>query len=157
MRRRRRPEHSRSVTAQPPMFKRLLVPVDLSDRNARPLQMALDLARASRARVILLHVVQQLADTPPTELAAFYRRLLQRGRRRLQVLARPFTRAGIPLRTEVSIGQPAREIVRAAARHKVDLLVLASHRVRLDRPTLGWGTVSYKVGILCQCPVLLVK
>jgi nucleotide-binding universal stress UspA family protein len=84
---RRRPEPSRSVT---PTFNRLLVPVDLSDRNARPLQMALALARESHARVILLHVVEQLADTPPAELAAFYRRLLRRGQRRLQVLARPF-------------------------------------------------------------------
>ena len=61
------------------------------------------------------------------------------------------------MRTEASIGQPARDIVRAAVRRKVDLLVLGSHRVRLDRPTLAWGTISYKVGIFCQCPVLLVK
>jgi len=136
------------------MFRRLLVPVDLSDRNARPLRLALALARASRARVILLHVVEQLAATPPAELAAFYGRLLQRAQRRLEVLAKPFARAGIPVRTEVSIGQPAREIVQTATRHKVDLLVMASHRVR---PGLAWGTISYKVGIFCRCPILLIK
>jgi universal stress protein A len=139
------------------MFSRLLVPVDLSDRNARPLRLALALARASRARVILLHVVEQLAATPPAELAAFYGRLLQRAQRRLEVLANPFARAGIPVRTEVSIGQPAREIVRTATRHKVDLLVMASHRVRVNRPGLAWGTISYKVGIFCRCPILLIK
>jgi nucleotide-binding universal stress UspA family protein len=106
---------------------------------------------------MLLHVVEQLADTPPADLAAFYRRLLQRAQRRLEVLAAPFARAGVPVRTEVSIGQPAREIVRTAARHKVDLLVMASHRVRLTRPVLAWGSISYKVGIFCRCPILLIK
>ena len=151
----RRPE--RPVPARRPMFNRLLVPVDLSPRNARPLRMALALARESHAQVILLHVVEQIADTPAAELSAFYRRLLRRAQRRLEVLATPFARAGIPVSTEASIGQAARDIVRTAARRKVDLLVLGSHRVRLDRPALAWGTISYKVGIFCQCPVLLVK
>jgi nucleotide-binding universal stress UspA family protein len=58
---------------------------------------------------------------------------------------------------EVLIGSPAREIVRFATAKRVDLIVLGSHRIDLARPAAGWGTTSYKVGILCQCPVLLVK
>ena len=32
---------------------------------------------------------------------------------------------------------------------------MSSHKV--DATGRGWGTTSYKVGILCWCPVLLVK
>lgn len=39
---------------------------------------------------------------------------------------------------------------------RVDLLVMGSHKVK-PRPGQGWGTTSYEVGILCQCPILLVK
>ena len=51
----------------------------------------------------------------------------------------------------------AREIVKQAVANRVDLIVLTSHKIDLAHPAEGWGTTSYKVGILCQCPVLLVK
>ena len=57
----------------------------------------------------------------------------------------------------VCIGEPAREIVGTAAREKVDLIVMGSHKVVPSRPATGWGTTSYKVGIFCRCPILLVK
>jgi hypothetical protein len=39
-----------------------------------------------------------------------------------------------------------------------DLLVMSSHKLPLRRPTTeSWGTISYKVGILSRCPILLVK
>ena len=139
------------------MFRRVLVPVDLSDRNARALRTALELARPRRARVTLLHVIQQVADAPVKELAPFYRRLVTASERRLAHAARPFTGAGCRVTTEVCIGQPAREILRTAARMRADVIVMGSHRVRPGRPASGWGTTSYKVGLLCPSPILLVK
>ena len=40
---------------------------------------------------------------------------------------------------------------------KADLVVMGSHKVNPARRNRGWGTTSYKVGIFCQCPILLVK
>jgi universal stress protein A len=54
-------------------------------------------------------------------------------------------------------GRRAEEIVKYAEAHEVDLIVLASHRVKPSLVDRDWGTISYKVGILAQCPVLLVK
>lgn len=139
------------------MFKRILVPIDLSDRNARTLRTALGLARTTRARVTLLHVIQPVADALVRELGPFYRRLVTASERRLAQAARPFTAAGCPVTTEVCIGQPAREILRTAARGRADLIVMGSHKVRPSRPSPGWGTTSYRVGLLCQSPILLVK
>jgi nucleotide-binding universal stress UspA family protein len=55
------------------------------------------------------------------------------------------------------VGEPAAEIVRATLRERVDLVVMGSHKVRPGGRPRGWGTTSYKVGIFCQCPILLVK
>ena len=54
-------------------------------------------------------------------------------------------------------GDRAEEIVRFATTHKIDLIVLASHRVKRSAGGRDWGTISYKVGSLARCPVLLVK
>ena len=139
------------------MFARILVPIDLSDRNARPLKLALTLARQARGTVTLFHVVQQVPRLTPGEMRAFYDRLVTTSRRKLARAAKPFAGKGIAVRSEVCIGEPAREIVRAAASGRADLIVMGSHRVNPRRRGAGWGTTSYKVGILCRCPILLVK
>ena len=139
------------------MFARILVPIDLSDRNARPLKMALALARQTRASVTLFHVVQQVPRLTPGEMRAFYDRLLGTSRQKLACAAKPFAAIGIVVGCEVCVGEPAREVVRAAARGRADLIVMGSHKLNPKRRGGGWGTTSYKVGILCRCPILLVK
>ena len=139
------------------MFKHILVPIDLSDQNERTLTTALDLAVSNRARVTLLHVVHRVAKIPYREMRAFYQRLVTTSKRRLGRAAAPFIAQGLAVRSEVLIGEPAREIVRLAAVRKVDLVVMGSHAVDPALHTRGWGTTSYKVGIFCGCPILLVK
>jgi nucleotide-binding universal stress UspA family protein len=139
------------------MFKHILVPIDLSDRNARTLRTALDLARQNHARVTLLHVVHHVANLPLDEMRAFYGRLVKTSGRRLERAGRLFAGKGVAVRTEVCIGEPADQIVRMAAARKVDLMVMGSHKVSATRRGRGWGTTSYKVGLLCSCPILLVK
>ncbi len=139
------------------MFARILVPIDLSDRNVRPLKVALALARQTRARVTLFHVVQQVPRLMPGEMRAFYERLLKASRQKLARAAKSFAAKGIPVDCEVCVGEPAREVVRAAARGRADLIVMGSHKVNPKRRGAGWGTTSYKVGLLCRCPILLVK
>ena len=137
------------------MFKHLLVPIDLSDRNARLLGVARSLARSSGARVTLLHVVHRIAHVPSRELQGFYQELRRKSRRKLQAAARGFATDGIHVRTVVVIGEPSRQIVEASTTRGVDLLVMGSHKVVPGGA--GWGTTSYKVGIACPCPILLVK
>lgn len=139
------------------MFARILVPIDLSDRNARPLKVALALARQTRASVTLFHVVQQVPRLTAAEMREFYERLVKASRQKLDRAARSFAAVGVPVRCEVCVGEPAREVVRAAARGRADLIVMGSHKINPKRRGGGWGTTSYKVGILCRCPILLVK
>jgi nucleotide-binding universal stress UspA family protein len=139
------------------VFERIVVPIDLSTRNVRPLKVALALARQGGASVTLFHVVQEVLGLAPGEMRAFYDRLLEMSRGKLGRAAKAFASRGIAVRCDVCVGDPAREIVRAAARGRADLIVMGSHRVDPGRRGAGWGTTSYKVGILCSCPILLVK
>ncbi|MGH7894988.1 MAG: universal stress protein [Candidatus Binatia bacterium] len=140
------------------MFKHILVPVDLSAKNTRALAVARELAEREHARVTLLHVIQRVEHIPLTEMQAFYRRIGKHAERKVRLAAARFARQGVKVLHAVLIGTPAAEIVRHAEMNKVDLIVMKSHEVtNLARPGQGLGTTSYKVAILCRCPVLLVK
>jgi nucleotide-binding universal stress UspA family protein len=129
-----------------------MVPVDLSGRNERALRAVLALAREAGSRVTLFHVIQRVPGLAPGELEKFYRLLVERSERKLREVARFFTSKGCEVSTQVRIGEPAAEIVRATLRERVDLVVVGSHKVKPGRRERGWGTTSYKVGIFCQCP-----
>ena len=65
----------------------------------------------------------------------------------------------VAIRPVVLVGDPAPDILRYATRNRVDLIVMGSHPVDPTRRAagVGWGTTSYKVALLCTCPVMLVK
>lgn len=138
-------------------FRHVLVPIDLSDRNARLLGTALALAEASRARVTLVHVIHRIAHVPLAELRGFYDRFKRVSAVKLEHAARPFLARGLRVRTIVRLGDPPLEIVRLALRQQADLVIMGSHRVNPARPRPAFGTTSYKVALACQCPILLVK
>jgi universal stress protein A len=138
-------------------FKRILVPTDLTNRTAKALDVAIALAGADGSRVTLLHVVETVRGLEFDELRPFYRQLERRGREKMAALARRAGDSGGRIIQTVVYGARAEEIVKFATAHKVDLIVLASHRVKPYMVGRDWGTISYKVGILAQCPVLLVK
>jgi len=139
------------------LFGHLMVPVDLSDRNERALRTALALTREAGSRVTLFHVIQRVPGLAPGELEKFYRLLVDRSERKLREVARSFTSKGVEVSTQVRIGEPAADIVRATLREAENLVVMGSHKVKPGRRERGWGTTSYKVGIFCHCPILLVK
>ena len=152
-----RPSRGPAGSRDKRLFRHVMVAVDLSQRNERPLETALGLATEWGSRVTLCHVIQRVPGLAPGELGAFYRTLVARSERQLRQAARPFTDRALEARTEVRVGEPATEIVRAALRGAVDLVVMGSHKVKPGRGARGWGTTSYKVGIFCQCSILLVK
>ena len=98
-----------------------------------------------------------VAGVSTQELRNFYKTLEQRSQRSLARAAKRFVDAEVAVRVNVVIGNPAREIIKAATARKVALIVMGSHRVMRGRPGRGLGATSYKVGIACPCPILLVK
>jgi len=139
------------------MFKNILLPVDLSDRHQPALDIATELARQSGGEITLLHVVELIAGLSVEEEKPFYNRLERLAQQHLERLGGQVLARGIACRLVVILGQRAAEIARYATEKSVNLIVLTAPRIDPARPAAGWGSLSYRVGILSQCPVLLVK
>ncbi|HET6342168.1 MAG TPA: universal stress protein [Gemmatimonadota bacterium] len=138
------------------MFRRILVPVGLAEKDARAIEVVRDLASESGGSVTLLHVIEPV-DLPFEEMKEFYGRLEEKSLRVLEERVAPLREADIRHSAQVKYGDRASTIVSHAERNGNDVIVMTSHRVDPANPGLGWTTLSYKVAILAQCPVLLVK
>lgn len=139
------------------MFERILVPVDLTEKNEVAIDTVVRLAAHNPTTVTLLHVIETLA-LPFEELAQFYKELELRASQALTQLSVRLVKAGIsPVDRVVLYGPRAEKAVQYAEENSIDLIVLNSHTIDQDNPGLGWATLSYKMAILAQCPVLLVK
>ena len=139
------------------MYRRLLVPSDLTDHTIAALEAAASIATASDARITVLHVIETIAGADFEELSSFYRGLEQKAVSRLgDIIART---AGVRIQvdTVIAYGKRVEEVLRFIRANDVDLVVLASHRIDPAEPYAGLGTMSYKLGTLSPCAVLLVK
>lgn len=138
------------------MFRRILVPVDFTPRSLRAVRAAAKVAATTRAKTTLLHVIERIDDGESGAFESFYRKLESAAREKMKALLAPFGER-LPVRAEILYGKPVGEILRFAQANRVDLIVMSSHKLPLRHSGESWGTVSYKVGILSRCPVLLVK
>lgn len=139
------------------MFRRILVPVDFTARSRRAVRAAARVAAVSRAETTLLHVIERIDDEESEALEPFYRKLEKTAREKMKGLLAPFSGGRLPASAEILYGKPVGEILRFAEANRSDLIVMSSHKLPLRHSGESWGTISYKVGILSRCPVLLVK
>jgi nucleotide-binding universal stress UspA family protein len=138
------------------MFKKILLPLDLSDRHRRAVDIAVGLAKQSGGEVVLLHVIEVIPGLPMDEEKAFYGRLEKMARTHLEGVARRLSQHGVPWESKVTYGHRAREVADQADALATDLIVLTAPQIDAGNPS-GWGSLSWKIGVLCRCPVLLVK
>ena len=139
-----------------PLFEKILVPVDLTQKNRHAVEVAAELASASGGRVTLLHVIEML-DLPFEEVEDFYEQLEGRAAEAMGDLVETLAEADVPHARHVRYGERAAEIVAFAEEEGFDLVLMSSHRADLEEPARNWASLSHKVAILSQTPVLLVK
>jgi nucleotide-binding universal stress UspA family protein len=142
------------------MFRKILVPVDFSEKNEAALDSAAQIVGGSAqedSEVTLLHVVEVIEHIDFNEMSDFYRGLENRASAKLFALVERLEEKGVSARHEVLFGKRAETIVRYAEEKAADLMILSSHKVDRDHPALGLGTLSYAIAIVARCPVLLVK
>ena len=141
------------------MLHKILLPVDLTEKNRPALDAARELLKksGSEGEVVLLHVIAAIADTSFEEMSDFYQPIEDDARQRLGSLAEELSTEGIPVSVEVLYGDRARSIVEYAAEAEVGLIVLSSRTLDERDPAANWATVSLKVAFLADCPVMLVK
>ena len=140
------------------MFRNILVPTDFTDKSLHAAKIALQLAGLHKAaRLTLLHVIETIEGAEYDEFADFYEKLNKRAAGNMKKLVKSLGPEASAAKTAIVFGKRAPEIVNFINEHQVDLVVLGSHRIDPQEVPEGVGTISYKVGILSPCPVLMVK
>jgi nucleotide-binding universal stress UspA family protein len=139
------------------MFRKILFPLDLSNRHDRAVNLAVELLHSGGGEMALLHVIETIAGVSFDEERSFYDRLEKSARTHLQKIGKSLERRKVTFRTEICYGNRGPEVVRFASDSGADLNVLTAPRVDPANPAAGWGSLSYKIGWFSQCPVLLVK
>ena len=139
------------------MFKHILVPTDLTDKSLTALDIAVKMARGEKGMVTLLHVIETIDNAEYREFEDFYETLKSRAHRKMEEIAASHGARGVRIEVAIALGKRVEEIVRFAESHGPDLIALSSHKVERQGGARGFGTISYKVGLLAPCPVMMVK
>jgi nucleotide-binding universal stress UspA family protein len=138
------------------MFRKILLPVDQSNKHGPAIKVAVELA-GQNGEVVLLHVIETILGLTMEEEKDFYRRLEKAARAHLQHLGGDIEQHKVAWRAEVLFGNRGPEVLHYAATMGVDLIVVTSPRLNPSNPAESWGSLSYKLGLMAACPVLLVK
>jgi len=143
-------------------YKRILVPVDGSPTSNRGMMEAFRLARATRARVRLLHIVEEYAafSAPevPVDVGPLLEAMRRSGRRKLEAIERRARRSGAKPETALAENFGLRvsdTIVAQAKRWRADLIVMGTHGRRGVKRAL-LGSDAELVVRYSPVPVLLI-
>ena len=147
-------------------YRHILVATDGTERSARAVKAATDLARDFRAHLTALHVIAPYSPRALLEFCAIgsppsepeYRGIVERrGRMMLRRAAAGARRARVPVETAlVSSDETAEAIVDAAREKGCDLIVVAtSNPIGLQR--LALGSVASEVLLRAHAPALVCR
>jgi nucleotide-binding universal stress UspA family protein len=139
------------------MFQKILVPLDMTFKHRRAIDMAADLAQQSGGEVVLLHAIELIHGMPREDEKEFYDRLETAAHAHLEKHLALLHERGIACRKELVFGVRVAEVLRLARTMSADLIVLTAPRLDPSNLESGWGSMSYKLGYFAPCPVLLVK
>jgi nucleotide-binding universal stress UspA family protein len=131
---------------------RILVTTDFSEGTDNALNYALSIARANKARLTLLHVLEETRAV----ISPQYRKEITEGVRRELLQRIPADAQGSPdIDTAVEAGTPYHIILRLLKKERIDLLVMNTHgKGMLHRALLG--STSERVVRAADCPVMLI-
>jgi nucleotide-binding universal stress UspA family protein len=137
------------------MFKKILVPLDGSELAASILPQVAELAKRFQAELTLLHVYpgkEAHAAAPPGSTSAVVHKTCEAY---LAFLGKNLGDRGLNVEVVCLAGIPAREIIRYADEHRVDLIALATH----GRGEVAWllGSIAKKVVTHAVVPVMLFR
>lgn len=144
------------------MYRRILVPVDGTERAAVALGAALALAKLGGGTIVGVHVtgdspVLATGDIGGPFYDAWRNEADRLGRDALDYVVRRATEAGVPCETVLAPpGPPWEGIIATAKARGCDVIVMASHGRRGMAAHL-LGSETQRVLVHCDVPVLVVR
>ncbi|MCE2463007.1 MAG: universal stress protein [Dehalococcoidia bacterium] len=142
------------------MLKTILVPLDGSDIARGILPYVSQIARKTGTPLVL-HTAIDLQSMHISETSAMYLdqiegRLRARALGTLKEIADQLRDASIEVRSEVTVGSPAEEVLRFAGEARCDLIAMSTHgRNAIGRSILG--SVTDKIVHSADVPVLTIN
>ena len=143
-------------------IRRILVATDFSKTSAKALTGAIDLAKAQRAKLTILHAYVPLVPLVPEQYieAGTWDRIDTESRRwaerQLVKLAARARKSGVRATPALVIGDPSRQIVRTARSLRADLIVVGTHG-RRGLTKFFLGSVAERVIATAACPVMTIR
>jgi nucleotide-binding universal stress UspA family protein len=144
-------------------FTRILSPVDIDELSSRAVERARAIARSQGATLVLLHAVPtreaQLLrpEYRPDESGGADLQAAERiAAARLQEAAAAWRAEGLSCEVRIVTGPPARAILEAAERERVDLIVLSDRRDRSRIREWLLGSTTYEVVRRASTHVLII-
>jgi nucleotide-binding universal stress UspA family protein len=141
-------------------IRQILAPTDFSASSKQAVACAYELAQRFGARLVLLHVIEELPSyigfIPPGGAAMLLDDLERQAHLDLVEVLPKTEAAEVEVTHQVVVGSPSHEIVRVAAAEKVDLIVIATHG-RTGLSHLLMGSVAERVVRTAPCPVMTIR
>lgn len=148
-------------------MKTILVPTDFSKAAQNAMDVAAALARKSNAKIILLHVVEEIEEgsfnvegeavaSGSWEDRIFNAKMIQKSKQQLSKVAASMIEDGINVNPLLRVGTPYHGIQAIITEHKADLVIMGTNgKSPLEEILVGSNTE--KVIRRSSCPVLSVN
>ncbi|ADU97479.1 universal stress protein [Thermovibrio ammonificans] len=154
-----------------PLFKKVLYPTDFSDLAEVALDYVKKLKEAGAQEVVVLHVIHPLEFSLPQfddpfalDVATIYahipeieKAILESHEEALKKIEEELKGLGFKVKTVMTVGEPADEIVNVAKQEQVKVIVMGYHGKGLLERILEMGSTTRAVIEKAHCPVLVVK
>ncbi len=144
-------------------LRTILLPTDFSGCANYAVAYAAAIARAAKARIICIYVLEPMVPAvgytglaDPLPLADISEQLEDSDERELPQVVHCEELQGLEVEELITHGDAAAEIVRVAAEREADLIVISSHG-RTGFGRMIFGSTAEAVVRHARCPVLVVK
>ena len=138
------------------MYKRILVAVEHSPADRTIVTHVTALAKLTGAELLLVHVADGFAARNFDRLKLRESEEMKADRAYLEGLRADLAAQGLDVSTQLALGDPAQELIRAADDGKVDLIAMSTHGHRFLSDVIH-GATADRVRHLVKIPVLLLR
>lgn len=143
-------------------IRTVMMASDFSSVSDAAFARAVELARANRAKLLVMHAVMLSTEPlggpyiPPPTWDRIEAAMHVAAKKQIAALVAKARRAGVRAAGLVVAGSPYEVIVRTARSRRADVLVLGTHG-RIGLPRFFLGSVAARAVATAHCPVLTVR
>jgi manganese transport protein len=138
------------------MYERILIPLENSATDRAILDHVRRLAKLTGAKLLLLHVADGWVARNFNQLKLAESEEMKTDRAYLEKVAIELRTEGFSVATELALGNPPQEIVKAAESGNCDLIAMAGHGHRLFGDLFHGSTIT-EVRHRTSIPLLVVR